>query len=69
MKLKVAFSIDATTKDITEEIIIPSDICIYCHCDWLHHDNSLRNEIRKALEYKGYDFSQTDFELLKAYTL
>ena len=65
--LKVTFSIDATgfTQDITEEINIPSDVCLYC----LHDKaNRLRNEVMKALEYKGYEVRYF-FQLMKVYVI
>jgi hypothetical protein len=67
MNLKVVFSIDATgsDKDITELIIIPNDVCVYCLHD---KDNRFHNEIKKALEYKGYDLRYF-FQLMKAYVL
>jgi hypothetical protein len=65
--LKVTFSIDAIgfAQDITEEINIPSDVCLYCLHD---KDNRLRNEIMKALEHKGYDLRYF-FQLMKVYVL
>jgi hypothetical protein len=54
--LKVVFSIDATgsAKDITEKIFIPSNIWLYSFHD---KDNyRLYDEVKRALEYKGYDF-------------
>ena len=64
INLKVVFSIDATgsDKDITEQIIIPNDVCVYCLHD---KDNRFHNEIKKALEYKGYDLRYF-FQLMKA---
>jgi len=65
--LKVTFSIDATgfAQDITEEISIPIDVCLYCLHD---KDNRLRNEVMKALEYKGYELRYF-FQLMKVYVL
>ena len=65
--LKVVFGIDPTgmDKDITEEIKIPSDTCLFC----FHDKNSrLVSEVRKALEYKGYDLKY-HFSLLKIYVI
>jgi len=66
-KLKVVFSVDSTgfDKDITEEITIPNDVCLYCLHD---KDNRLKNEVKTALEYLGYDFTFF-FQLMKVYTL
>lgn len=63
--LKVIFSIDATgiDKDITEEINIPSDVCLYCLHD---KDNRFYNEVKKALEYKGYNSSYF-LQIMKVY--
>jgi hypothetical protein len=65
--LKVTFSIDATgfAQDITEQINIPNDVCLYCLHD---KDNRLHNEVKKALEYKGYDLEYF-FQLMKVYVL
>ena len=65
--LKVTFSIDATgfAQDITEEINIPSDVCLYCLHD---KDNRLHSEVKKALEYKGYELRYY-FQLMKAYVV
>lgn len=65
MNLKVVFSIDATgfEKDITEDITIPSGYCVYCLHD---KHNRLNQEIKKALERKGYDLRYY-FQLMKAY--
>ncbi len=71
IKLKVVFSIDPTgmeLKDITEEIVIPSDICLFCLHDVHQNIYRLQQEVKKALEYKGYDFSMC-FNLLKVYTI
>ena len=71
MKLKVAFNIDPTgyENDITEEIYIPKDVCMYCLHD---KHNRFYDEIKKALLNKGYDFgceSGYYFELLKVYVV
>lgn len=65
--LKVTFSIDATgfDQDITEEIIIPNGVCLYCLHD---KDNRLHQEIMKALEYKGYELRYF-FQLMKVYVI
>ena len=67
MKLKVTFSIDATgfAQDITEEINIPSDVCLYCLHD---KDNRLRSEVMKALEHKEYELKYF-FQLMKVYVV
>jgi hypothetical protein len=67
INLNVTFSIDSTgsDKDIIEQIIIPNDVCVYCLHD---KDNRFHNEIKKALEYKGYDLRYF-FQLMKAYVL
>ena len=66
-KLKVVFSIDPTgfSSDIIEHIFISNDICLYCLHD---KDNRFLNEVKKAIEYKGYDLTSY-FELMKVYTL
>jgi hypothetical protein len=65
--LKVTFSVDATgsDQDITEEINIPKDVCLYCLHD---KDSRFHNEVMKALEYKGYELGQF-FQLMKVYVL
>lgn len=70
MKLKVTFGIDPTgfDKDITEEIVIPSNVCLFCCHDSRHSISRLHNEVKKALEYKGYDL-KWHFSLLKVYSL
>lgn len=70
MKLKVVFGIDPTgfAKDITEEITIPKDVCLFCCHDYRQQIQRLHDEVRKALEYKGYDLDW-HFSLLKVYTL
>lgn len=70
MRLKVTFGVDPTgfAKDITEKVIIPKDVCLYCCHDSRHNISRLHNEVKKALEYKGYDLEQW-FTLLKVYTL
>lgn len=67
MKLKVVFSIDPTGSDwdITEEIVIPKETCLYCLHD---KENRLVKEVMKALEYKGYEF-EFYFELMKVYVI
>ena len=67
MTIKVTFSTDATgfEQDITEEINIPSEVCLYCLHD---KDNRFHNEVKKALEYKGYDLKHF-FQLMKVYVL
>lgn len=64
--LKVIFSIDPTgfKQDITEEINIPSDVCLYCLHD---KDNRLHNEVKNQLKYK-YDL-QYYFQLMKVYVI
>lgn len=68
MKLKVIFSIDPTgmDKDISEDIILPSNLCVYDFHD--KKVNRFYNEVRKALEYKGYDL-RYHLSILKIYTL
>lgn len=71
INLKVNFSIDPTgmeLKDITEEIVIPSDVCLFCLHDANHNIRRLQQEVKKALEYKGYDLSRY-FDLMKVHTL
>lgn len=65
--LKAVFSIDPTgiSKDITEEINIPKDVCLYCLSD---KDNRFYQEVKKAIEYKGYDLS-CFFQLMKVYAV
>ena len=65
LSLKVTFSVDPTgyDQDITELISIPKDVCLYCLHD---KGNRLHNEVKKALEYKGYNFIYY-FKLLKVY--
>lgn len=67
MTLKVVFSVDATgfAQDITEEINIPSDVCLYCLSD---KDNRFYREVKKAIENKGYDLTYY-FELMKVYSI
>lgn len=69
-KLKVSFGLDPTGMDldITEEVIIPDNVCLYCLHDSSLKINRLHDEIKKALEYKGYD-TKYYFHLLKIYTL
>lgn len=64
-KLKVVFSIDPTgfAQDITEEISIPNDTCLYCLHD---KDNRFYNEVVKAIDNKGYDLRYF-FQLMKVY--
>lgn len=64
--LKVIFSIDPTgfAQDITEEINIPSDVCLYCLHD---KDNRLHNEVKNQLKYK-YDLRYY-FQLMKVYVI
>ena len=70
MKVKVVFWLDPTGHDldITEEIIIPSNICLFCCHDSRLQISRLHDEVRKALEYKGYDLRMY-FSLLKIYSL
>ncbi len=70
MKVRVVFGIDPTgyDLDITEEIVIPSDICLFCCHDSRLQISRLQEEVKKALEYKGYDLKWY-FSLLKVYTL
>lgn len=65
--LEVVFSSDSTgsSKDITEEVYIPTGICLY---DLHDKNNRLSDEVKKALHYKGYEFPHF-FELLKIYVL
>lgn len=67
MKIKVTFSTDPTgfTKDIKEEINIPNNVCLFCLHD---KDNRLRDEVMKALEYKGYELKYF-FQLMKVYVV
>ncbi len=71
MKLKVVFTDDSTgmAKDIIEEINIPSDVCLWCCHDSRHNIHRLHNEVKKALEYKGYDFKYGNFHLWKVYSI
>jgi hypothetical protein len=66
-KLSVSFSVDPTgfAQDITEEINIPKDVCLYCLHD---KENRLVKEVMKALEYKGYELIHF-FQLMKVYVL
>jgi len=66
INLKVVFNVDPTgfDKDITEEILIPSELCLYCLHD---KQNRFHDEIVKALQYKGYEFKEF-FQLLKVYS-
>lgn len=70
MKLRVAFNDDPTgmSKDITEEIVIPKDVCLFCLHDSRQNINRLAKEVKTALEYKGYDFTEA-FHLLKVYSV
>lgn len=71
IKLKVVFSIDPTgmdMNDIAEEINIPSDICLFCLHDSRLKINRLQDEVKKALEFKGYDLEH-NFSLLKVYSI
>ena len=65
-RLEVIFSIDATgfSKDITEQVNISDDVCLYCLHD---KENRLRNEVKKALENKGYDLRYY-FQLMKVFS-
>lgn len=67
-KLRVAFGIDPTgfDKDITEIVEIPSEVCLFCCHDSRHNIQRLRNEVKKALELKGWDL-RYHFFLLKIY--
>lgn len=69
-KLKVVFGIDPTghEKDITETVIIPKNVCLFCLHDSRRDINRLVKEVKTSLEHKGYDFSM-GFFLLKIYTL
>ena len=69
MKLKVVFTNDPTgmSKDITEEIIIPSEICLFCSHDSRLNIRRLETEVKVALEYKGYVFG-ISFHLFKVYS-
>jgi hypothetical protein len=68
-KLKVVFNNDPTgmSKDITEEIKIPSNTCLYCNCE---KESSLYKEIYTALLLKRPDLNLQfgRFYLLKVYT-
>ena len=70
MKVKVVFGVDPTGHDldITEEIVIPSNICLFCCHDSRLQISRLQHEVKKALEYKGYNLKYY-FSLLKIYTL
>lgn len=70
MRLKVVFNDDPTgmSKDITEVIIIPKDVCLFCLHDYKQNLNRLAKEVKTALEYKGYDFTE-GFHLLKVYSV
>jgi hypothetical protein len=69
-KLKVTFSNDPTgmDMDITEEVLIPSNVCLYCNHDSRLHIDRIRDEVKKSLEYKGYDLDWC-FTLFKAYVI
>ena len=60
INLKVIFNTTSSTQDITEYIQIPNDVC-YCLYD---KDNKFYNEIKKALECKGYKLKYY-FNLIK----
>lgn len=70
MKLKVEFNNDPTGmgNDITETVIIQDGVCLFCQNDNNQNINRLSNEVKKALEYKGYDFSCA-FYLLNVYSV
>jgi hypothetical protein len=70
MKVKVVFGLDPTGHDldIIEEITIPSNTCLFCCHDSRLQIPRLHNEVKKALEYKGYDLKWY-FLLLKVYIL
>ena len=70
MKLKVIFNNDPTgmSRDFTEEIAIPKDVCLFCLHDYKHNMNRLAKEVKTALEYKGYGFTEA-FHLLKVYSV
>ena len=68
MKLRVVFTDDPTgmSKDITKEIDIPSEECLY---DIHDKTNRLYNLIKTTLEYQGFDFSYFPFTLWKVYVI
>ena len=67
LELKVIFSVDPTgqEKDISEEIYMPNDVCLYCLHD---KTNRLIDEVKISLKDKGYDLTYY-FELIKIYTI
>jgi len=69
-KLKVVFGLDPTgfELDITEEVIIPSDVCLFCNHDSRFNISRLHDEVKKSLEYKGYD-TKWCFYPFKVYTI
>lgn len=69
-KLKVVFTTDSTgmSKDITEEIEISSEICLFCYHDSRLEIDRLHDEVKLALESKGYDLEWW-FTLWKVYTI
>ena len=67
MKLKVVFSLDSSgyAPDITEEINISDNICLYCLHD---HQNRLLKVVCEELENKGYDIKWY-IQIMKVYTI
>jgi hypothetical protein len=65
IRLKVTFSIDATglAPDITKNVMIPSDVCLYCLHD---KENRLYDEVQKAVEAIGFDLRYY-FKIMKIY--
>jgi len=70
LTLKVVFGVDLTGQklDITEIVYIPANVCLYCNHDSRLEISRLHDEVKKALEYKGYDLDLY-FSLLKVYTI
>lgn len=70
MELKVIFSLDPTgqAQDIEQVIEIPNDTCLYCNHDHNQNIDRFVDEIKKALELKGFDLEMW-FTLFKVYTI
>ena len=72
MKLKIVFSVDPTgmSQDVTEVINFPKNTCLFCLHDKRHNIGRLYNEVKKSLEYKGYNSDDLDFlQIMKIYTM
>ena len=69
-KLRVVFTTAKTgmDKDITEEIEISSEVCLFCYHDSRLKVDRLHDEVKLALESKEYDL-ECSYILWKIYTI